>query len=480
MTSRIVLINPKLATWSPNVYVPLGLTYVAAALEKVNHNVQILDFNVRKVKHAEFEEKIRNAEIVGITGMLTEYHEIVQLAHTVRTINNGAKIVLGGALATSLPERMLQASQADAVVIGEGEKTIVELVSAIERNEQLGAIRGIAYRENGNIIVTEPVIPIADIDTIPFPARHLLEMRLYPTNQFETFGLKLKRKNRSTVLISSRGCPYSCTFCFKGMWGNKWRGRSPENLIEEMELLKREYGMNGFLFYDDTFNVDKNRVFKFCQLLKERELDVNWYCNTRANLLTKEMLEAMHDAGCIGVAFGIESGNQEVLDSIKKSLTLEQVRQAVKWTKGAGINVIGYFIFGLLGETKASIRQTLDFARELDLDFYGFSLPNPLPCTQLYDSAVEAGLISDDIARDEWTFHVNANLTQDCSDAELISISSEAFRDLYLKKRFGNYYFLNPRLLKNVALSIREKNQAKMLAQKAIAVLKSYRRRGVA
>lgn len=476
---NIVLLNPRLSTWSPNVYVPLGLAYVAAALEQANHDVQILDFNVRKVKRAEFEEKIGNAEIVGITGIITDYHEIVKLAHAVRTINNGAKMVLGGALATSLPERMLQATQADAVVIGEGERTIVELVSAIEQNEKLGDIRGIAYRENGNVIVTEPVIPIADIDAIPFPARHLLEMRFYPTNAFETFGLRLKRKVRSTVLISSRGCPYSCTFCFKGMWGHKWRGRSPENLIEEMEFLQREYGMNGFLFYDDTFNVNKNRVFKFCQLLKERELDVAWYCNTRADLLTEEMLDAMHDAGCIGVAFGIESGNQEVLDSTKKGLTLHQVRQAVKWTKDAGISVVGYFIFGLLGETKATIRETLDFARELDLDFYGFSLPDPLPCTELYDSAVEAGLISDNIARDEWTFHVNVNLTQDCSDADLIAISSEAFRDLYLKKRFGKYYFLNPRFLKNGALSIRGKNQAKLLAQKGIGVLKSYRRSGI-
>lgn len=474
---RIVLINPRLSTWSPNVYVPLGLGYVAAALEEADHDVQILDFNVRKVKHAELEEKIRDAEIVGITGIITEYHEIVQLAHAVRKINKDTRIVLGGALATSLPERMLQASQADAVVIGEGERTVVELVSAMERNEEPGNIRGIAYRKNGNVIVTEPVVHISDIDTIPFPAWHLLEMKSYPTNQFETFGLKLKRKIRSTVLISSRGCPYRCTFCFKGMWGDKWRGRSPENLIEEIELLKNEYGMNGFLFYDDTFNVDKDRVFKFCQLLKDKELDVSWYCNTRANLLTREMLVAMHDAGCIGVAFGIESGNQEVLNAIKKSLTVDQVRQAVKWTKEAGINIVGYFIFGLLGETKATIRETLDFARELDLDFYGFSLPNPLPCTELYDSAVKAGLISDSIARDEWTFHVNANLTKDCSDADLVAISSEAFRDLYLKKRFGKYYFLNPIFLKNVVLSIRGRKQAKLLAQKAIAVLKSYWRR---
>ncbi len=460
------------------MYLPLGLAYVATPLLEANYDVQILDLNVRKVKPAELEEKVKNADIVGITGIITEYYEVVELAHTVRKINNNAKIVLGGALATSLPERMLQVTGADIAVIGEGERTMVELVSAIDNNKKLGDIRGIAFRDNGNIVVTEPVIHIADLDTIHFPARHLLKMDLYPTNQFETFGLKLKKKIRSTVLISSRGCPYNCTFCYKGMWGNKWRGRSPENLIAEMELLKNEYGMNGFLFYDDTFNVDKNRVFRFCHLMQEKKLDVAWYSNVRANLLTKEMIEAMRDSGCVGVAFGIESGNQEVLNSIKKNLTLEQVRQAVKWTKEANINIIGYFIFGLLGETKATIRETLDFARELDLDFYGFSLPDPLPCTELYDSAVAAGLISDSITRDEWTFHVNANLTKDCSDADLIAISSEAFRDLYLKKRFGKYYFINPRFLKNAVLSIRGKNQAKLLAQKGIGVLKTYWRKG--
>jgi len=471
---KIVLLNPKISTWSPEIYVPLGLTYVAAALEEANHDVQILDFNVKRVKNSEFEEKTRSAQIIGITGIITEYHEIAKLAHAVRNVNSSAKIVLGGALATSLPEKMLQISQADALVIGEGERTIVDLVSAIECNRNLGSVRGIAYVENGKVVITEPVIQIADLDSIPFPARHLLDMKLYSTNQFEAFGLRLKKKTRTSVLVSSRGCPYNCTFCFKGMWGNKWRKRSPENLIEEMELLNKEYGMNGFLFYDDTFNIDKNRVFRFCQLLKESKLDVVWYCNTRANLLTREMLNAMHDAGCIGVAFGIESGNQDVLNSIKKDLTLAQVRQAVKWTKEAGINIVGYFIFGLLGETKATVRETLDFARELDLDFYGFSLPNPLPKTELYDSAVEAGLVSDDIARDEWTFHVNANLTKDCSDAYLISISSKAFRDLYLKKRFGRYYALNPRFLKNVILSIRGKKQGKLLAQKAIGITKSY------
>jgi len=141
MKSRIVLINPRLGTWSPNVYVPLGLAYVAAALIEAGFDAQILDLNVRKVKQAEFAEKIRNAEIVGITGIITEYHEVVKLALAVRKINNGAKIVLGGALATSLPERMLQATEADAMVIGEGERTMVELVSAIERHEKLGGIR---------------------------------------------------------------------------------------------------------------------------------------------------------------------------------------------------------------------------------------------------------------------------------------------------------------------------------------------------
>ena len=481
---NIVLLNPRLSTWSPNVYVPLGLTYIAAVLEQAGYNVRIIDLNVRKMNDSGLEGKISDADVVGITGMITEYGEILRLATAVKKVNARIRVVLGGPLATTLPQELLQKSQADFVVLGEGERTIINLLSAIEHGDNFTDIKGIAYRKDSQIIVTKPAEPIADLDTIPFPARHLLDIDRYLGDYFESFGIKIKEfgKIKSTNIITSRGCPYSCTFCFKNMWGYQWRGRSPGNVIEEMELLHGEFGVNGFFFNDDTFLLNKKSIFEFCQLLKDKRLPIAWYCNGRVNLMTKELLKAIYQAGCRGIAYGLESGNQQILDSMKKNITLDQVREVVKWTKDTGLNVTGYFMIGMLGETKDTIEETMAFAEELELDFYGFSLTTPLYGTELYNSVLEAGLISSDsTSLREWSLHVNANLTQDCSDADLAVFENRAFKEFFLKKRFGKYYFINPGFLKEevkILLSLRNKEQAKELANKAKGVVSSYWHKG--
>jgi len=479
---KVVLINPELKTWSPNVWAPLGIGYIAAVLEQEGCEVEITDLNAEKVNDRSIQKKIANADIVGLTGMITEYHEALRLVDIVKRANKETRIILGGPLATTIPRELLQVSQADFIVIGEGERTIVELISSIRNGDSLANVKGIAYRDGDRVNITEPAAPIANIDTIPFPARHLLDMNRYLKNHFESFGFNVKEfgKIKSTNLITSRGCPYNCTFCFKDMWGYKWRGRSPENIVEEMELLYRRYGVNGFFFNDDTFVLDKKRVLEFCQLLKERSLDVVWYCNGRVNLMTDEMLKVMHNAGCRGIAYGIESGNQQILDSMRKNITLEQVRRVLKWTKDAGINACGYFMIGMLDETKATIEETIAFARELDLDFYGFSMTTPLPGTELYNTVMERGLMQQDKMHSlgEWGLHTNANLTQDCSDGDLAAFGNEVFREFTLKKRFGKYYIFNPNFLSaavRTLLSLRNKGQARELAAKARGAVSSYR-----
>jgi len=480
MKSHIVLINPRLSAWSPNIWVPLGLTYIAAALEQKGHNVEIIDLNAKRLDDDNLKRRVENAYIVGITGMITEHGEILRLVDVVKKANAEARVVLGGPLATTLPQELLQVSQADFIVVGEGERTIVNLVSAIEHSDSFADIKGVAYKEGNQIVATGPVEPIANLDTIPFPARHLLDMKRYLRNHFKSFGLKIKELGeiRSTNLITSRGCSYSCTFCFKGMWGNKWRGRSPANIVAEMELLYRTYSVNGFFFNDDTFVLDRKRILEFCQLLKSRSMDIAWYCNGRVNLMTKELLKAMYNAGCRGISYGIESGNQQVLDSMKKNITLDRTRKVVRWTKEAGINVAGYFMIGMLGETKATIKETIAFAKELEVDFYGFSLTTPLPGTELYNSALKAELIQgEQVSLKDWSLYVNVNLTQDCSKAELATFENKAFREFYLEKKFGKYYFFSPPLYKEVAgvlLSHRNKERAKELANKAKGVVSSY------
>ena len=251
------------------------------------------------------------------------------------------------------------------------------------------------------------------------------------------------------------------------------------NIIQEMESVHHNYRVNGFFFNDDTFVLDRERVFSFCRQLQEKRMKIVWYCNGRVNLMTEELLFAMYHAGCRGIAYGIESGNQQILDSMKKNETLDRVREVVAWTRKAGIHVTGYFMIGMLGETRATIRETMAFARELELDFHSFSLTTPIPGTELYDAALEAGLITGDKTDlGEWSLHTNANLTLDCSDDELVDFASEAFREFYLRKRFGKYYFLNPGLIKEqikVLAALRNREQARELFKKARGVIRSRR-----
>ncbi len=479
MKPHIVLINPRIREWNPNVRVPLGLAYVAAALEQEDNSVEIIDLNAKHLSDTDLQRMAKDASIVGITGMVTEYSKVLKLVGIIKEGSGNLKVILGGPLATTLGQELLRACEADFVVMGEGERTVVSLVSAIERGDSPSCVSGIAYRDGDEITVARPAEQIEDLDTIPFPARHLLDMKRYLKNHFESFGLRTEGfgKIRSTNLITSRGCPYRCTFCFKGVWGQKWRARSPENIVKEMEQLYTTYGINGFFFDDDTFVLDNRRVLEFCSLLKRRGLDAVWYCNGRANLMQKESLEAMYDAGCRGIAYGIESGNQHVLDSMKKETTLDQVRNAVKWTKEAGINASGYFMLGMLGETRESIRETITLAKELDLGFYGFSIATPFLGTELYSVAEEAGLVQRDMnSLKEWGFHVNANLTHDCTDSDLAAFENEAFKEFTLK-RFGKYYFFNPIFLRQAAkvlLSLQSRNEVKELAGKIWGVIRSY------
>lgn len=459
-----------MSEWNPNIWVPLGVTYIAGVLEEEGHDVKIIDMNAEKVSNKDLRKKIKGFDIIGITGMITEYQKILEIITTVRETLPDAKIILGGSLATTLPKELLGLTQADFIVIGEGEKITPALLSAIENKTELYQVDGIAYKRDGRIVFTEPAVPINDLDSIPFPARHLLDMRKYIKNHFETFGYKIEGYNkiRSTNLISSRGCPYNCTFCFKGMWGYNWRGRSAENVVDEIELLINKYKINGLFFNDDTFVLDKKRVFEFARLLKEKRLDIIWDCNGRIDLMQKDLLKVMYDAGCRGIAYGIESGNQSVLDRIDKRITLGKVRKVIRLTKESGIKAAGCFMIGMLDETKETIRDTIDFARELDLDFYGFSVTTPFPGTRLYDEAVRRRLMSTNkIPLREWNFSVNANLTTDCTDEDLLKLKNEIFKEFTLKKQFGKHYIFNPVFLKEalkVVLSLRNKEEAKRIA----------------
>lgn len=470
---KITLINSKLKTWSPNVYPPLGLCYIATSLEQAGHEVDILDMNSHRVSDKALLKHIERSPIVGIGGLVTEYAEVVRLVKTIKAYGN-IPVVLGGPLATTHCEELLQASGADFAVIGEGEKTIVELVRAIETGNIDELIKGVAYQDTDGVVVHLAREPEKDLDSIPHPARHLLDMGQYSTHHFKTFGIKVP-KIKSTTLISSLGCPYHCEFCFHGLHGYKWRARSPEDIIVEMLELRRNYDIRGFVFNDDTFAVDRKRVLDFCSLLKKELPDVNWYCNGRVNLMDEEMIQAMAGCGCVGIAYGIESGNQEILDSVHKQITIDQVERITVLTKKYGIHVTGYFMLGILGDTRETIQETLDFAEKLDLDFYGFGITSPIPGTEMYAQAVEKGLVEKDKRLEDWSFHAQMNLTEDVSTEELERLNEYAFRHFTIEKRWGKHYLLNPRLywegLRTLVFLARKRNVSELL-RKVLVLLK--------
>ena len=377
---RIALIAPK---WDrkANDYPPLGLGYLAAVLEADGHSVRIFDFSLDP--NTVPEDDVRQVvayepHIVGITTMTSLYHSTLETATLLKACL-GRPIVVGGPHPTVYPQRVLAESPViDYVVRGEGEETMRELVRALAGgNHDVRLIQGLTFRLRGEI-VSNPDRPLLEnLDGLPFPARHLFDLKRY--------DLSTPDGQPMATILSSRGCPYSCSYCFKGIVGRTYRQRSVDSIIAEMKLVVDQYDIRNFYFIDDLFTIDVRRLHALAQRLIDEQLGVRWQCLARVDRVNAETLGKMYAAGCRRIHYGIESGNQEVLDRIGKSIKLERVRQAVHWTQKAGIEVKGYFMLGLPGDTEETMQQTIDLAIELDLDQAMFSLTTPFPGTRLWD-----------------------------------------------------------------------------------------------
>ncbi len=279
-----------------------------------------------------------------------------------------------------LPEETLvSASEIDIIVRGEGDETIIELLRALENNQPLDVIPGISFRENGKVINTADRTSTVDMDALPFPAYHLLPWQKYKPHPPHGLALPF------AAVVTSRGCPYRCAYCSKPVFGSKFRAQSPERVIEEVAYLKEKFGVKEIAFYDDSFTLDKKRVHAIAEGIIDRGLKVSWTCETRVNLVDRELLRHIKQAGCYAIAYGIESGSAEIIKTLQKDITLEQAEEAVRVSREAGLQVIGYFMLGSPGETTETVRQTIDFARKLKVDFAQFSVTTPFPGTELYD-----------------------------------------------------------------------------------------------
>ena len=372
-------------------FLPLGLAYVAASLEKAGFQVEVLDNYLleKPIGEVKIEVKQRNPEIVGMTCSSATYSRCIETAKAVKETLPSCKVVVGGWHPTYEPESMLQHPEIDYVVMGEGERAMVELSTHITKGgdyEDLAAIAGIAYRREGQTVKNTQRF-ISNLDEVPFPARHLLPMNMYD-RQIEY--LDVKPVDNMNIM---RGCPYNCAFCeTKQLWGSTCRGFSPKYVLEEIKHLMANYGTKGIYFINDNFTIRKKDTSELCNLIRKDKLDIEWVCDTRVDLVSRELLREMKTAGCKTIWFGGESGSQRILDKVNKRVTLEQTETAFKICREEGIQTACSFLLGIPGETIDEMKATFKFARKLDPDWCRFNIFVAVPGSALYKEVIEKGL----------------------------------------------------------------------------------------
>jgi radical SAM superfamily enzyme YgiQ (UPF0313 family) len=416
------------------VSIPLGLAYLGAYVQDIP-GIELAGFdnNALKLRAEEYREVItREApDVVAISVMTATVFTSWEMARVVKGINSRTVVVVGGVHCSALPESTLEEPSIDYGVAGEGEDAFRELLIALREKQDPFGIPNLVYRRDGKIHVNSRRPPIRDIDKIPFPKRDLFDNSKY--------GMNVNRRatsGKSTTILTSRGCPYQCIFCSKSIYGRHFNQRSPKNVIEEIRILEGE-GYSEVLIVDDTFTVNKKWVLEFCGLFNELRLKMRWNCHARVNTLDEETVSAMKQAHCTGMAFGIESGNPEMLKKIDKCITLGQAREAVRLCRKYGISTLCSYIFGHPGDTRQTMNDTLRAALELDSDYANFCVLVPMPGSKIFDDLMENKRVEK--KWDRYLAHSQspmANSLCEVSQSELQRIQKNAFRRFYFRPKY--------------------------------------------
>lgn len=381
---------PEKDTWYHGKRLPpIGLMYVASALEKAGFTVQMLDNYLMKKPAQELKELITklNPMMVGITCGSATYSRCVETAKTIKEAKPDCVIVVGGWHASYLPETLLSHPEIDYVVIGEGERAITQLATALATGEvsQAQIVDGVAFRGSSGNIINPPKF-IDNLDEIPYPARHLLSLELYDRT------IEFLDAKPADVMSISRGCVFNCGFCeTRKLWGNICRGFSPQRVIGEIEDLMTRFGTRGIYFINDNFTLRKEKTKELCNLMIQKRLNLEWVCDTRVDLVDDELLELMSKAGCKVIWFGVESGSEKVLQRIGRNTKPEQVEAAFRLCKKHGIKTACSFMIGLPDETLADMEVSLKFAKKISPDFCMFNIFIAYPDSRLYNEMLQSG-----------------------------------------------------------------------------------------
>lgn len=472
---RVLLIFPPTTVYGddpsiPPVIQPLGLAYLAAYIEREGYAVTILDgrgtrshkkqtdnYTRYGLSDEEILQKVEELkpDVVGISNMWTAYSgDCHRVAKAIKESYPELFIVFGGSHPSEFPELVLKDKNVDLVVMGEGEITFTEVLRHLENKQPLDGIPGVAFRKDGQIVRSIARERMEDIDSLPWPARHLLPMDLYLE---ESKRSDFSMRSPSIPMLTSRGCPQKCVFCtVRAVWGRDWSGRSPKNVVDEIEYLQKQYGVREVCFMDDDLARDAKRLIAICDEIINRKVDIRWVPpNGIAHwLLDEAALDKMKAAGCYRVTFGIESGSKEVRKFIRKKVPLEQATRMIRHANKIGMWTICTFILGFPYETKETMRESIRYAVDCDTDMAVFYLLMPHPTSDVYAIFKKEGLLNVDHIMDPTEYKNEEDFakigellaqrgaqTKHCTPAELQEMLNEAYKTFFKSRLID---FMNP------------------------------------
>jgi len=390
---KVLLINPPLPSGSPShelLSPPLGLAYVASYLEVHGLKVEILDFPALGLSLSQARSILasKKADVFGVTMSSLTVKPAALIAHWVKQLFPDVLLMVGGPHPTFADEHVLiSMPEVDVVVRGEGELTALELVQRFVRGEGFEGVKGVTYRGGKGVVRNEERELIEDLDSLPFPAYHLL-----PVQNYRSFGAK----EPTFTVLTSRGCPFNCKFCVAWkMNRRRYRVRSVKNVVEELEYLVHRFKARFLSFVDDLFTINRKRVKALCRAIREHRLNLVWGCETRVDMVDRETLMEMRKAGCYWIYFGFESASQTILNSMRKNIQVEQIKRAFKLCREVGVNTIASVMLFWPGETRETIKQTLNLLKEVEADAAHFSIATPFIGSDFYEEVKERLKVKD-------------------------------------------------------------------------------------
>jgi anaerobic magnesium-protoporphyrin IX monomethyl ester cyclase len=423
--------NPVIGALFANA-MPLGLGYIAAVLIEAGiTDVQIVDAAAERFSPEDLVARVKRdkIDVVGIGATTYSYFDAIDVAKAIKDYaGDRIPIILGGPHISAIPSHAMACEYFDYGVIGEGEYTFLELIQKLGRGEDVTNVPGICYRKEEELVFTPRRPLVMDLDTIPFPARHLMKTHLYASLPTDVRFLP------KFTQIPTRGCPFQCNFCDSAaVTGKKYRAPSPKYLVDEMEHLKKDFGVREIAFAATTFTVSHRKTEEFLDELERRNLNMAWTASTRVDVVDKALLKRMKDAGCWSIRMGIESGNDEVLKFIQRGMTTEEVRRVVTWADEVGLQVKAFFILGLLPDTPATINETIEFACSLPLDDVTVQINTPLPNTPQFKMAPNYGTLNPDFS--QYNFWRPVFVPHGMTHDELLWWHKEFYRRFYLRSK---------------------------------------------